>query len=287
MTLSLPEGSGNSIYFRESAHALRLDEAFGGARLTLTVDVSSTIEAHNIALQMTAELVAGSSPSTNLTYVCEMTADRLVTPYKTSTTVGFTGAVSSDALNALEHERAGGPLYLLLRNMRAMMVGTTEHRLMESASGGVLVTVPASAWAEQYERVVASTSFSLLVSAGNYKDIGEAARHLNQAREQLCRGTVDSGTATEIRLALETVRKAYETTKNIKAVRAAEPMLRSAQERWAVAVEDTISLVSGYIHSGEETLKDAVFTRPLAESLIHMAAGMLGRLAAERHAGLV
>jgi hypothetical protein len=285
MTVNLPEGTGN-LYLKESAHALRLDEAYAGARITLTVDVASNIDAHAISVQMTADLVAGKEMH-NHQYLCAVTADRLVTPYKTSTTVSFIGTVTLDALRALEEKREGGPLQFVLRNVRAVMVGTTEQRLLEGASGGVSVTVPASTWAEHYERVTSATSFSLLVPTGDDKDIAEAVRHLNAAREQLRRGTVGSGTAAEIRLALGPVRTAYGTTANTEGIRTLRPRDRSLQQRWAVSVEDQYSYLSSFIHNDEEQIEDAVFTRPLANAAIQQVAGMLSRLAAERSAGLI
>lgn len=285
MTITLPEGT-NTLNLKESPHALRLAEAYGGAKVTLTLDVSSNVDEHAASLQLTAELVAG--PSTiNMTPLCTATADRLVTPYKTSTSISFTGIITLDALRALEDTRDGGAVHLALRNVRGIMVGTKEQRLLEGGGGEVHVKVPASTWAEEFERVTSATSFSLLVSAGDDEDLAEATRHLNKARSQLRRGTVDSGTATEIRLALEVVRAAYTTTRGIKEVRDKAPQQRNAQERWAIMVEDAISLTSGYVHTGAESLQDTTLTRAIAAALVHQAAGMLARLAVERHAGLV
>lgn len=287
MSINLPDGTG-TLYLTESAHSLRLWEAYGGARLELKVNVSADANSAETSVQLSGELVAGSSPSMNHIHLCDVAGDRLVIPNTRGTELQFRGTVSLAALEQLDRVRGSGPVYFVLRNLRAIaLVNAPTPRLMDAGSGSVLVTVPSSVWAEEYERVTASTSFTLLVTAGSDEDLIDAVAHLNKAREHLRHGTVGSGTATEIRLALSPVRRAYDTHTNIQNVRTTRPMDRTLAQRWAVTIEDMFSLLSAYIHNDEEAIADAEFTRPLAVSLTHQVAGMLSRLTADRHAGLV
>jgi hypothetical protein len=89
----------------------------------------------------------------------------------------------------------------------------------------------------------------------------------------------------ETRKAVERVRSAYKT-RNLAAAAAAkaDPRQHTKEERWALYVESTFSLLSGAVHDDEGTTENFTWTRAEADGLIVSAAGLLGRLAEdERH----
>ena len=286
MSVNLPDGS--FLSFTEAAHPLTLYPAYGGAQLKLRVGISGNKETNN-PVALTAVVYAGrvAGYHQNLPELCRLTCEDLVTPHQTTTAYTFSGFVSDNALAQLEEARQGGALTLELRDVQARLVHGEPPRLTSAPSGTSLtVTIPAGTWAEQLEKVTATSYLEILVPITDDKEVASANAHLRTVRDYLTEGKVKA-TPTEMRLALDKVCDAYGTKKALRAAAAKKPRDRSLYERWVMTVETAYSELSAFIHEDDEAVAGAEIDRPLAIALYAQVGGMVARLAAELRTGVL
>lgn len=284
MSVNLPDGS--YLYLTESAHPLRLYGAYGGATLKLEIGISSSQPSNN-PVSLSAVLYAGrANQHHDLPELCRLECEYLVTPNQATNTHTFTGFVSDKALAELEEARQGGALKLELRVQVQMVYG--EPARLTSAPGGssVTVTIPAGIWAEQLEKVTATSYLEILVPVTDDKEVASANAHLRTVRDYLAEGKVKA-TPTEMRLALDKVCVAYGTKDALKSAAATKPRDRSLYQRWVMTVETAYSELSAFIHEDDEAVAGAEIDRPLALALYAQVGGMVARLAAELRTGVL
>ncbi|MGH3261676.1 MAG: hypothetical protein ACRDNS_06755, partial [Trebonia sp.] len=210
----------------------------------------------------------------------------LVTPNQATSTQAFSGFVSDKALAELEEARQGGALRLELR-AQAQMVHGDPPRLASSAGvDSVTVTIPAGSWAEQLEKVTATSFLEILVPITDDKQVASATGHLRTARAYLAEGKVKA-MPTELREALDAVREAYGTKNALKTAASKAARARSVYERWVMTVETAYSELSAFIHEDDAAVAGAEIDRPLAVALLAQVAGMVARLAAELRTGVL
>lgn len=280
----MPDGS--FLNATEVAHPLRLYRAYGGATLKLQVGISSN-QASNTQVSLAGVLHAGRSTQNELPELCRVACEWLITPNPATNTYTFTGFVTEKALSELEEYRQGGTLKLELRQLQAQLVHGEPPRLTAASNTGTLtVTIPTGEWADELEKVTATSYLEILVPVTDDKQVASANAHLRTARSYLMEGKVKA-TPTEIRLALDTVRIAYGTKKALQAALSKKPTDRSVYDRWVVLVEGAYSTLSAFIHEDDEAVAGAEIDRPLAIALVAQVAGMVARLAAELRTGVL
>lgn len=208
-----------------------------------------------------------------------MEAEHLVTAVERSTKFRVRGFIPDQQLRVLEELRAGKGLWLIL----ALNVSVVEGKLarLAEAGGELSFSVGAGEWSEQLDSVDAGTFVEVLVPMAGGEDYAGAVVLLREARALLRDNKVD-GALLAARKALEVVRAGYGTEAVYKEAVKQRPSQRDLRERWAVMVEDLFSTLSGALHNDEVT-KDFVYSREDGVMLVAATAGMLGRLAKERH----
>ena len=161
MSLNLPDGG--FLQFTEPAHPLSLYGAYGGAQLKLDVGISSN-KASNNAVFLAGVLYAGrGNQYHDLLELCRLSCEYLVTPIQATNNHTFTGFVTDKALAEVEEARHGGALRLELRVVQAHLVHGEPPRLTAAHGGDtVRLTIPAGTWAEQLEKVTATSFLDVL-----------------------------------------------------------------------------------------------------------------------------
>ena len=285
MSVTLPDDE--LLQLKEPAHPLRLYPAYGGAQLKLRVDISSN-KASNNQLSVTAVLHAGPATSHDLPELCRLSAESLITPHQQGSDYTLSAFVSDAALADLVETCQGNTVKLELRSLQVYLVHGTPPRLTSAQSGSSLtMTIPAGTFAEELEKVTASSFLDILVPITSDKELAAAAGHLRTAREYLWEGKVKAMPA-EIRQALDALCKAYYGPQAERdEARKKNARLRSVHERWVLLIENAYSMLSAFIHEDDAAIEGAEIDRPLAVAMLAQVAGMLARLAADRHAGRI
>ena len=286
-SISLPNGQGD-LRLSPAVDGFALQPAFGGAVLSLTVDVAGPVGGGPVTAELSADLAAGVLPSQNLIRLCQVAGDRLVTAHPSGPELALCGFVAGAALAAVDEIRQGGAFYLVLRTVRARtLAGAPLRPIMEACGGDLHVKIVAEAWSAELERAATPPYFDLTMPPNDDPDLVGAIGHLRTARDSLREGPIGPGTAAEIRSALAAVCEAYGTKYGLSTIRGTKPRDRTVGQRWAVSVEDTYSLLSSFIHDDDDAVAEARLDRALATALLAEVAGKVGRLAADRRAGLV
>jgi hypothetical protein len=130
-------------------------------------------------------------------------------------------------------------------------------------------------WTSEIERVDATTFVEVLVPMPAAEAYATAARRIREARDLLRNNDVDAAMGAA-RLALEPARDTLGTVA-VAAAAPARPRERNQDERLAVLVKATYSLLCGAMHDDELT-KRFRYTRTDAVTMIATVAGLLRRV---------
>ncbi|RQX13370.1 hypothetical protein DDE19_25865 [Micromonospora ureilytica] len=292
MTASIQLSDGDRLEIDAYREAVRMTPAIAGARIELGLTVArvpvppianpspNVVPAAEQRHRVTAALyVSTRLPQQDRRYLCQLEAEHLVTAVERSTKFRVYGFIPEQQLRVLEELRAGKGLWLIL----ALTVSLVEGKLarLAEADGELSFSVGAGEWSEQMEQVDAGTFVEVLVPMAGGEDYAGAVALLREARTLLRDNKVDAALLAA-RKALEVVRASFGTEAVYKEAVKQRPAQRDLRARWAVMVEDLFSTLSGALHNDEVT-KDFVYSREDGATLIAGTAGMLGRLAKERH----
>jgi hypothetical protein len=282
-TLSLPDG--NVLWLEEAPKGLQLTPVLGGARLDLSVRIWASQAATRTDHLLAATLLVGDSPNTGLRELTRLSVDQVVTTLTRPSQIIFTGRVSAQALREAEEIRGGGPLWLVLRDLRATSVGgdPAPAGFAQATGTDLIIEVYAEEWSTQLEKVTPSSYVDVMVPVTDDAELATAAGRLRTARGYIRRG-VFGAVAVELRQALDPVRDHYDTESLARGARAKKARERGVEERWALTVEDAYSLLSAFIHDDEEAIAGAVLDRAMAVNLLADVAGKVHRLAVDRRA---
>ncbi|MGW7529098.1 hypothetical protein [Streptomyces sp. NPDC054783] len=228
----------------------------------------------------------GKNPSQDLRELALVSVQQAVGVTVSPSQTVFVGHVSSQALLETEELRAGGALWLVLRDLRGMSVGGDPVGFELSSGGDLQVEVFSEQWSTQMEKVSAASYIDVMVPVTDDPELQKVAGRLRTARSYIRDGIVNA-VAAELRQALDAVRVAHDTKKLAPAIRDKKSRDRSVSERWMLEVEDTYSHLSAFIHDNEEAIAGAALDRAQAVELLANVAGKVHRLAADRRAQLI
>ena len=181
------------------------------------------------------------------------------------------GYIGADQLREIEEIRQGGDLSLRL----VLSVSTVVDGVPRMHRADEHLPIRSGEWTSEIERVDAATFVEVLVPMPAADAYATAARRVREARD-LLRNDVDAAMGAA-RLALEPVRDALGTGA-IASAAPAKARERNQDERLAVLVEATYSLLCGAMHDDELT-KTFRYTRTDAVTMIATVAGLLRRVA--------
>lgn len=144
---------GTILWMEEAAHGLELKPEYDGARVELTVKAYANQAVPQMTLQVSGTLQAGHAMHHERHVLTSVTASNLVTVNPTPTGLAFGGHVSAQALREVEEMRGGGPVWLVLSNLRA--IGLTGERtgLTEFTGGELAVQVLSQEWSTEMEKI--------------------------------------------------------------------------------------------------------------------------------------
>ncbi len=269
-------GNNDRLDFEPARDVLRLTPGVSGAAIELQLKVGRAVEAATPnRYRIAAVLDLSRLSQQGRRRLCRLEAEHLVTPSMRPTGFSLTGFVSDEQLRAAEDLRRGGDLWFALTldvwTVDAPPAGLTAH------TGHMDFPVPAGEWCTQLERVDAASVVELLVPMPHAAEHAAAVRRLQQARQLLRDNQVDAALG-EARKALEPVLEAVRDDGLSKGAQGKPARDRNLDERFAVLVEATFSLLSGAAHDDEIT-RDFRYTRAEAGGLLATTAGLVNRLA--------
>ncbi|MEV0611186.1 hypothetical protein AB0I61_33055 [Polymorphospora rubra] len=314
MSTTIDLGDNDYLQLEPARRALRLNPGVGGAQVELTLKISRARDlSPGVPYRVHALLFVGDGQSLGQRMLCALQAPHLVTPLVRQGDVQLVGFATDEQLRIVEQLRQGGDLWVNLRlsvssvgllsdstrgvtqstgNLPATGADVTFDRpLLTSRSGDLRFDINAGEWGAQMVAVLAATFVEVLVPLGGGDEHAIAVGRLSKARELLRENKVDEALG-QARQALDPVRAWYGTTKLASDARKREAAAqtregrdlknRTLEERWAFMIEDLYSTLSGALHDDEVT-KEFEYSREDGVALVAATAGMLGRLAKERH----
>lgn len=270
------------VQFEPARDAFRMFAAIGGARVELTMKATRLDERKDAPqCQVTASMSAGRDPNMGQRFLCDLRQENLINPITQGTGTTLSGFIADHQLRVIEAIRRGAALWVSLTLTVTCIDGEPARLLRESATENF--NIQPGEWATALEHADAGSYVELLVPLPDNQEHATAVRRLRTARELMRADNVEEALG-ETRKAVERVRTAYKTRSLAAAAAKKDARQHTKEERWALYVESTFSLLSGAVHDDEGTTENFTWTRAEADALIVSAAGMLGRLAEdERH----
>ena len=268
-------GNNERIGFEPKRNVLRLTQAAAGARIELQFAVSTVVPNPTVSVlpfQVDADLFVSRFSNQNERMVCRLSGEYLVSPTPNGAHLTLAGYIGTDQLREIEEMRAGGDFSLRL----VLLASTVVDGAPRMHRGDEHLPMRSGEWASEIERVDAATFVEVLVPMPTAEAYATAARRIREARDLLRNNDVDAAMGTA-RLALEPVRDTLGTMATAAAA-SARPRERNQDERLAVLVESTYSLLCGAMHDDELT-KTFRYTRTDAVTMIATVAGLLRRVA--------
>lgn len=267
---------------------ITLTRALGGARVEVRVKAFTNVSPEGalggMSLAVNLQLRAGRAHQVPL-QLCVAETESLFTPGNYPSTVTLAGFVTDQALRELEEVRAGGTMWLNLDSPRVTWVEGTPPVLNQVTGNGLAFQVYSEPWAEQLEKVVASSYVHLMVPVTEDEDLALAVGRLRTAREHIGDGDFEAA-AGELRKALEPVRQHYGINPTTFDVISRKPAReRTKEERWALRVQYLFNWLSAFEHDDSEAIKGCTMDRAEAMDALVDVAGKLHRLGSDRAAG--
>jgi hypothetical protein len=282
---------GDAVTVDEAPHPLRLWPAVGGALIQISVNVSGTETASTRGYQVAAEMwVSRNSSNLDSRLLCRLNYDSPLSIGREARPVMLKGLVTDAQLRAAEELRAGaGHLWVSLRisltrieassalavQSPALLVQTTA-RLAEKTSS-LDFSLSSGDWCIEFERARAGAYVEILVPVTANGDRARDAQSLATARDLVQNGQYASA-VIEARKVVEAARREYDTKKVASVARPINHLQRTKDQRWAVAIEDFISLMGGAAHSDPGGSAEFEWDRDEAIALLGVAASLLKRV---------
>jgi hypothetical protein len=269
-------GNNDRLDFEAARDALRLTPAVGGTTIELNLKVGRAVDSATPSrYRIAAVLDISRLSQQGRRRLCRLEARYLVTPSVRPTPFSLTGFASDEQLRAAENVRRGGDLWFAL----ALDVWTVdaEPAGLAAYNGDMSFPIPAGEWCTQLELVDAGSVVEILVPMPSAPEHAAAVKRLQEARQLLRDNEVDAALGAA-RKALEPVLEAARDGGLAKGAQAKSARDRTLDERFAVLVENTFSLLSGAAHDDEVT-RDFRYSRAEAEALLATTAGLVNRLA--------
>jgi hypothetical protein len=270
---SIDFGDGHRLELEETADAVSLAPAAGGARLELRLRVALAVEvpARSYRIAATADVSRFSQQNRHM--LCRLEGAYPVTPTLRGAEVRLVGYVSAEQLRVIDELRAASGNFWLNLTFDVSTISGTPPELI-ARTGDLSLVVRSATWGEQTQRIAAASFIDVLVPMPQSADMASAVARLHEARQLLLDGKYDPALG-EARKALEPVRAAMRTAYQ-SAKAKTDARQRSLEERFAMMVEDLFSLLSGAAHDDPVT-QNFTYSREDAVTLIASTAGMVKR----------
>jgi hypothetical protein len=280
-SLSLPDSK--SLWVEQAAECLTLEPSFDGARIKVMLKTwTQNADKNQFPTQVTATVKAGASTDPrHARHLAELRADDLVYAMASPSQVTLTGHVSAQALREVEEERQGGALWLMFELKSTTVSTGTPTQLFLGTGTGLAVKVLAGQWAEELEKVTATSFVEILIPVTDDPEFSLAAARLRKARDLIRNGEF-TASATELRRALEPVRRFYKTL-DVHSMAAPKPAKeRSKEERFAVYVQSVFHWITSFVHDEDDSIKGCEMDRAEANQALAAVAGLLHRMARDQ-----
>jgi hypothetical protein len=252
--------------------------AVGGAQIELTIGVRRTSEDKEAtAYQISATMSIGRNASQQRHLLTSLTANTPVNPVQVSTDFRVTGFIGSEQLRVVEELRSGTDALWVFLDISAIYVSGDPAGLV-GRSGSLDFPIMHSEWLTELERVDVGSYLEILVPLTANPEHANAVRRLRAARALLQEDRPEQ-VLSEVRKALEPIRRAEATQKIVQQAKNKAPRDRDQHERWAFFIEDTFSLLSGAAHDDAGTTEHFTWTHADAAALVTTVGGLLRRLA--------